>query len=287
MSKRLHVLKTCKLYIGGKFSRSESEHYFQVMDKKNEPLANVCRASRKDLRNAVQSARKALSGWSGRSAYNRGQILYRMAEMLEGRREQFTGELETAALTKELAKKETDTAIDRLVYYAGWTDKYSALFSSVNPVASPYFNFSIPEATGVVGALAPDNHPLSGPVSLIAPLIAGGNTCVLLASEKSGSLACTLAEVLHSSDVPAGVVNILTGYRSDIVPHLATHMDVNAIMCAADDPEQKKNIQKSAHCNVKRVHFYDGTDWLADESESPYYIMDFQEIKTTWHPVGI
>ncbi len=286
MSNRLNVLKTCKLYIGGKFSRSESEHYFQALDKKQKPLANLCRASRKDLRNAIQAARKAQADWAGRTAYNRGQILYRMAEMMEGRRDQFIAELERAASSKRRAENEVDLAIDRLVHYAGWTDKYPALFSSVNPVASPHFNFSIPEPTGVVGIVAPDDHALAGLVSLIAPVIAGGNSCVVLSSEKLGSIACTLAEVIHSSDVPGGVVNVLTGFRDELVPHLSSHMDVNAVLCAADDPGQKKTIQENAHLNVKRVHFYDGTDWMKEGAQSPYYIMDFQEIKTTWHPVG-
>jgi acyl-CoA reductase-like NAD-dependent aldehyde dehydrogenase len=286
MSNRLNVLKTCKLYIGGKFTRSESEHYFQALDKKQKPLANLCRASRKDLRNAIQAARKAQSDWAGRTAYNRGQILYRMAEMLEGRRDQFIAELDHAAVSRRQAEKEADLAIDRLVHYAGWTDKYPALFSSVNPVASPHFNFSIPEPTGVVGVVAPDDGALIGLVSLIAPVIAGGNTCVVVSSEKHGSIACTLAEVIHSSDVPGGVVNMLTGFRTELVPHLAGHMDVNAVLCAADDPGQKKNIQENAHLNVKRVHFYDGSDWMKEQAQSPYYIMDFQEIKTTWHPVG-
>ncbi|TVQ70874.1 MAG: aldehyde dehydrogenase family protein [Balneolaceae bacterium] len=286
MSNRLNVLKTCKLYIGGKFSRSESEHFFQVPDKKQKPLANLCRASRKDLRNAIQVARKAQAGWAGRSAYNRGQILYRMAEMMEGRRDQFIAELERAVSSKRRAENEVDLAIDRLVHYAGWTDKYSALFSTVNPVASPHFNFSIPEPTGVAGIVAPDEQPLAALISLIAPVIAGGNVCVVLASEKYGSVACTLAEVIHSSDVPGGVVNVLTGFRADLVPHLAGHMDVNAVLFAADDPEQKKVIQENAHLNVKRVHFYEGTDWMKDDAQSPYYIIDFQEFKTTWHPVG-
>jgi len=286
MSNRLNVLKTCKLYIGGKFSRSESEHFFQVLDKKQKPVANLCRASRKDLRNAIQAARKVQAGWAGRSAYNRGQILYRMAEMMEGRRDQFIAELERTASSKRRAENEVDLAIDRLVHYAGWTDKYSALFSTVNPVASPHFNFSIPEPTGVVGIVAPDEQPLAALISLVAPVIAGGNVCVVLASEKFGSVACTLAEIIHSSDVPGGVVNVLTGFRADLVPHLAGHMDVNAVLCAADDPDQKKVIQEKAHLNVKRVHFYDGTDWMKDDAQSPYYIIDFQEFKTTWHPVG-
>lgn len=286
MSNRLNVLKTCKLYIGGKFSRSESEHHYQALDKKQKPLANLCRASRKDLRNAVQAARKAQYGWAGRTAYNRGQILYRMAEMMEGRRDQFIFELERAVSSKRRAENEVDLALDRLVHYAGWTDKYSALFSSVNPVASPHFNFSLPEPTGVVGIAAPDDHPLIGLISVVAPVIAGGNTCVVLTSERYGSIACTLAEIIHSSDVPGGVVNVLTGFRTELIPHLSTHMDVNAVLFAADDPEQKKNVQENAHLNVKRVHFYDGTDWMKEKAQSPYYIMDFQEVKTTWHPVG-
>lgn len=286
MSNRLNVLKTCKLYIGGKFSRSESEHHFQALDKKQKPLANLCRASRKDLRNAVQAARKAQSGWARRTAYNRGQILYRMAEMMEGRRDQFIAELNRAVSSKRRAENEVDLALDRLVHYAGWTDKYPALFSSVNPVASPHFNFSVPEPTGVVGIAAPDEHPLIGLTSVIAPVIAGGNTCVVLSSETYGSIACTLAEIIHSSDVPGGVVNVLTGFRGELIPHLSSHMDVNAVLFAADDPEQKKIVQENAHLNVKRVYFYDGIDWLKEKAQSPYYIMDFQEVKTTWHPVG-
>ncbi len=287
MTNRLNVLKTCKLYIGGKFSRTESEHYFQVFDKKKKPLANLSRATRKDMRNAVKAARGAQSGWAGRSAYNRGQILYRMAEMLEGRRDQFVAELERVAVSQKKAEDETDAAIDRLVHYAGWTDKYPALFSTVNPVASPHFNFSIPEPTGVTGIAAPDDQPLIGLVSLVAPVIAGGNSCVILASELYGSIACTLAEIIHSSDVPGGVVNILTGFRGEIIPHMAKHMDINAILSGADDLSAKKIIQENAHLNVKRVHFYEKTDWMKEASSSPYHILDFQEIKTTWHPVGI
>ncbi|MBP3193072.1 aldehyde dehydrogenase family protein [Natronogracilivirga saccharolytica] len=286
MSNRLNVLKTYKLYTGGKFSRSESEHYFQVMDKKGNPFANLCRASRKDMRNAVAAARKAQSGWADRSAYNRGQILYRMAEIMEGRRDQFVAELERTAVSRRKAETETDAAIDRLVHYAGWTDKYSSIFSTVNPVASPHFNFSMPEPNGVVGIAAPDDMPLIGLVSIVAPVIAGGNTCVVLASETHGSIACTLAEIIHSSDVPGGVVNILTGYRKEIIPHLASHMDVNAFLFAADDPGQKKIVQENAHLNVKRIQCYEKTDWLKDNAQSPYYILDFQDIKTTWHPVG-
>ena len=286
MSNRLNVLKTYKLYIDGKFSRSESEHSFQALDKQGKPVANICRASRKDLRNAVQAARKAQLGWGGRSAYNRGQILYRMAEIMEGRRDQFISELERTAVSRRKAEAETDTAIDRLVHYAGWTDKYPSIFSTVNPVASSHFNFSMPEPTGVVGIAAPDELPLTGLVSVIAPVIAGGNTCVVLASEVYASTACTLSEIIHSSDIPGGVVNMLTGYRKEIIPHLAAHMDVNAILFAADDAEHKKIVQENAHLNVKRIQCYEKTNWMKDDAQSPYYILDFQEIKTTWHPVG-
>ncbi len=286
MTKRLPVMKTRKLYIGGAFKRSESEHSYPVTDKKQEPLAHLCRSSRKDLRNAVEAARKAFGGWSARSAYNRGQILYRMAEMLEGRREPFIHELEQISLTRQQAEAETDAAIDRLVHYAGWTDKYPTLFSSVNPVAAPYFNFSIPEPCGVAGIISPEDQALIAPVSLMAPVIAGGNTCVLLTSEQMGSVACTLAEVLHSSDLPGGVVNILTGIRSELVPHLVRHLDVNVLILAADDSDMKKEIQENAHLNVKRVHIYEQKDWNKETTQSPYRIMDAQEIKTTWHPVG-
>ncbi|MEX0680626.1 MAG: aldehyde dehydrogenase family protein [Balneolales bacterium] len=287
MSKRLNVLKTCKLYIDGKFSRSESEHSFQVFDKNGNPLANLCHASRKDLRNAVFAARKAQLDWAGRSAYQRGQILYRMAEMMEGHRDQLIAELEHTVSSHRKAESETDTAIDRLVHYAGWTDKYPAIFSTVNPVASSHFNFSIPEPTGVVGIIAPDQQPLISLISLIAPVFSGGNSSVTIASEKYGSIACTLSEIIHTSDVPAGVINILTGFRQQLIPHMARHMDINAILYGAGDPSEKKTIQENAHLNVKRVQTYKETDWTGDDVQSPYRILDFQEIKTTWHPVGM
>ena len=283
---RIAVAKTYKIYIDGKFPRTESGRYFVLEDKNGNVLANVCRSSRKDFRNAVVAARNAFAGWSAASAYLRGQILYRVAEMLEGRREQFVTELVTQGMTKRKAAAEVDATTDRLIYYAGWADKYQQIFSAVNPVSSSHFNFSVLEPTGVVAIIAPDDSGLIGLVSNIMPAIVGGNTCVALASETLPLSAVSFAEVLHASDVPAGVVNILTGHRKELTTQFASHMDVNAIVHVDADPDSARTIQVEAAQNIKRVIARPDTDWHAEASQNPYLISDTQETKTTWHPIG-
>jgi acyl-CoA reductase-like NAD-dependent aldehyde dehydrogenase len=282
---RLKVLKTYKIYIGGQFPRTESGRYYVAVNTKDGHLANVCLSSRKDFREAVVSARSAFGGWSAKPAFNRGQILYRIAEMLEGRRAQFIDELVQQDATKEAAEAEVDLSIDRLIYYAGWCDKFQQLYSSVNPVATSHFNFSVPEPTGVVSIIAPQNTSLLGLVSTIAPVIAGGSTCIVLASYSKPLCAVTFAEVLNSSDVSGGVVNILTGKIAELISYFSDHMDVNAISFSESDAETMKLIQEKASLNLKRVVFYDNIDWSTNEGQSPYLIMDTQEIKTTWHPI--
>lgn len=284
-SKRLEVLKTYKIYIGGQFPRTESGRYYIPTNAAGKKLANVCLSSRKDFRDAVLAARGAVSGWSGRAAFNRSQILYRMAEMLEGRKIQFIDELMQQDLSKPKAEKEVNLAIDRLIYYAGWCDKFQQLFSSVNPVASSHFNFSVPEPTGVVSIIAPQSDSLLGLVSVIAPVIAGGNTCVVLASETKPLAAVTLAEVLNSSDLPGGVVNILTGKPSELASWFVEHMDVNATIYCENNSEIQKMMREKSALNLKRIFFYDKVNWQSNEGQSPYFIMDTQEIKTTWHPI--
>ena len=285
VDKRLEVLKTYKIYIGGQFPRTESGRYYVATNSKKENLANVCLGSRKDFRDAVVAARNAFGGWSGRAAFNRGQILYRIAEMLEGRKAQFIDELIKQDSTKAQAENEVNLCIDRLIYYSGWCDKFQQLFSSVNPVASSHFNFSVPEPTGVVAAIAPQNNSLLGLVSVIAPIIAGGNTCIVLASATKPLCAVTFAEVLNSSDLPGGVVNILTGKVAELVPYFADHMDVNATVFCEDDAATQKLIKEKSSLNVKRVVLYDKVKWATASGQSPYFIMDLQEIKTTWHPI--
>jgi acyl-CoA reductase-like NAD-dependent aldehyde dehydrogenase len=284
-SKRLEVLKTYKIYIGGQFPRTESGRYYQPVNAAGKKLANVCLSSRKDFRDAVVAARGALSGWSGRAAFNRSQILYRMAEMLEGRKAQFIDELMQQDATKAKAEKEVNLAIDRLIYYAGWCDKYQQLFSAVNPVATSHFNFSVPEPTGVVSIIAPQGDSLLGLVSVIAPVIAGGNTCVVLASETKPLCAVTFAEVLNSSDLPGGVVNILTGKPKELNEWFVTHMDVNATIYCENNSEIQKMMREKSASNLKRIFFYDKMKWETEAGQSPYFILDTQEIKTTWHPV--
>ena len=286
MNRRLDIQKTYKLYINGKFPRTESGRYFPIKDKDGNLSANMCRASRKDFREAVKAARIATAGWSSRTAYNRGQILYRAAETLEGRKEQFIRELITFEMSRKKATTEVETALDRLVYYAGWADKYQTLFSSVNPVSSSHYNFSVPEYQGVIALIAPNDNPLLGLMSLIAPALAGGNTVVCLAPEKWPLSAISFGEVLHASDMPNGVVNILTGFESELAEHFSTHKDVNGVVYCGDNLAMVKSIQEYASENVKRVHYYDKTEWLTENGQSPYFIMDHVEIKTTWHPVG-
>jgi len=283
---RVPVVKTYKIYIDGKFPRTESGRYFRLGDGDGGIVANVCRSSRKDFRNAVVAARKAAPGWSAASAFLRGQILYRIAEMLEGRADQFVGELVTQGVARRRAKKEVDASVDRLIYYAGWSDKYQQIFSAVNPVSSSHFNFSVPEPTGVVAILAPDDSGLLGLVSNIAPAIAGGNTVVALASESLPLCAVSFAEVIHAADVPPGVVNLLTGYRDELRGQFASHMDVNAVVFCDGDAEVAAEIAEKASDNIKRVIGRAGTDWSGDEAQNPYLIKDTQEIKTTWHPIG-
>lgn len=286
MSRRVDVLKTYKTYVGGYFPRSESEQTYQIKDSSGNVIANACRCTRKDVRDAVAAAGASFNGWRSRSAYNRGQILYRIAEMLEGRRGQFVRELTRKGMKQSEADNEVDLSVDRLIYYAGWTDKYPQVFGSVNPVASAHFNFSVPEPTGVIGIIAPDQDPLLSLISLIAPVIAGGNTCIVLSSETNPFPAVTFGEVLHSSDVPGGVVNILTGFRDEMSESLSSHKSVNGILNAIPDSDYRKLLDENASINVKRVHHVETENYADSAIESPYLLMEFQEIKTTWHPAG-
>ncbi len=284
---RLKVQKTYKIYIDGKFPRTESGRYYKLKSKKGRIIANISRASRKDFRDAVVAARNAFEKWSSLTAFNRGQIIYRIAEMLEGRSAQFVSELIQQGSSIDQATYEVALAIDRLVYYAGWADKYQQIFSSVNPVNASCFNFSLCEPTGVVSIIAPEENSLVGLVSAIIPAITGGNTCVVLASAALPLCAVTFSEVLHSSDVPGGVVNILTGFRKELLGHFSSHMDVNAIIYCGDDKKEIKTVQENATLNVKRAIVHKNAEWMNDSFQNPYFILDTQEIKTTWHPVGI
>ena len=284
---RLDIKKTYKLYIGGQFPRTESGRYYEVSDAKGNFLANACLGSRKDFRNAVVAARKAQSGWAGRSAYNRGQILYRIGEMLEGRKAQFASELEQLGQSKKQANAEVENSIDRLIYYAGWCDKYQQVLSAVNPVSSAHFNFSVAEAMGVVAIIAPETQGLLGLVSTVVPALVSGNTCIVLASKSQALAAVSLAEVLHTSDLPGGVVNILTGDLGELYGHMASHMDVNALIyCGAEDAIEQEIKEKAAD-NLKRVILYKKKDWSDPNNASPYFIEKTVEIKTNWHPTVI
>ena len=280
---RVEILKTYKIYIGGAFPRTESGRYYTPVNKTGEGIGNMCLSSRKDVRNAVTAARKAFGSWSERSAFNRGQIIYRIAEMLEGRKEQFILELQKQGSTKAEAEKEVILAIDRIVYYAGWCDKYNQVLSAVNPVSSSHFNFTTCESMGIVGVLAPQTTSLIGLVSLLIPAICSGNTAVLIASEKLPLCAITFAEVLNSSDVPGGVVNILTGNTEELLPVLASHMDVNALISESLGSLEIETA-KDAVDNLKRKFTYNA-DWSSEKSQGLYYISDCLELKTTWHPI--
>ena len=282
-SDRLEVLKTYKMYIDGKFPRTESARYYQPVIN-GTSLGNVCLVSRKDVRNSVVAARSAQAGWARRTAYNRAQILYRIAEMLEGRSQQFLDELIRQGMAADSAETQITQSIDRLIYYAGWCDKYQQVFSSVNPVASSHFNFSTLEPVGVVFAVASRDCPLLGLISLIAPVIASGNTCVVLASENSPLSAITFAEVLATSDVPGGVVNILTGRVEELSEHFSRHLDVNAIACDGLGVDLNTTIKEFASETIKRVKIYN-QEWSAEATANPYLIQDFCEVKTTWHPI--
>jgi len=285
---RLDVKKTYKLFIGGKFPRSESGRYLPAHSAKGELLDNFSHASRKDFRDAVVAARTATGGWGKATAYNRGQILYRAAEMLQHRAGELANEIARSTdVSAAKAKREVTLAIDRLVYFAGWTDKYPQVFGSVNPVASSHFNFTTPEPTGVVVVLAPDEPSLLAMVSLVAPVILSGNTAIVVASEKFPLPAATLAEILATSDLPGGVVNILTGKGAELIPHIATHMDVNAIVDGTGDPGIIAKLQAGAATNLKRYSNHTAADWFSAKVEDPYWILDTVEFKTAWHPIGI
>jgi aldehyde dehydrogenase (NAD+) len=282
----LTVSKTYKLFIGGAFPRSESGRTYQARDKKGDFLANAALASRKDVRDAVVAARKGFAAWSKATAYNRGQVIYRIAEMLEGRSSEFVEliMISTGATTKG-ATAEVDAAIDRLVHYSGWSDKLAAVMGSANPVSSPYFSYSTPEPTGVVGILAPSGSPLLGLISVIAPVITGGNACVVIAAEHDPCVAITFAEVVATSDVPAGVINMLTGRISELGPHLAAHADVNALDLTGADPDLRKSLEEAAAETVKRVYAPKGVPDFA-AAPGTARLRAFLEIKTVWHPTG-
>jgi acyl-CoA reductase-like NAD-dependent aldehyde dehydrogenase len=284
---RVPVAKTYKLYIDGKFPRSESGRYYPLQHRKGPVIANVCRSSRKDFRDAVVAARNAWGAWSQASAYLRGQILYRAAEMLEGRREQFAAELALQGVATRAAQDEVTASVDRLVYYAGWADKYQQVFSAVNPVSSSHFNFSVLEPMGVIAIVAPESKGLLGLVSNVVPAIAGGNTCVVLASQSLPLTAISFAEVLQASDVTAGVINVLTGIKEELVEQFASHMDVNAVIYGDADAATARKVQELAADNIKRVILRGGVDWNAEAAQNPYVISDTQETKTTWHPIGV
>ncbi|HIG32114.1 MAG TPA: aldehyde dehydrogenase family protein [Flavobacteriales bacterium] len=281
---RIDVLKTYKIFIGGKFPRTESGRFSPLKNKDGDLVANICLSSRKDFRNAVVSCRNTQKQWENTTALNKGQILYRIAEILEGRKSQFIEELMMTGSSKYQAKNEVEQSIDRLIYYAGWSDKFQQIFSSVNPVASNHFNFSVPQAMGVISVIAPNEFPLLGLVSIVAPVIVGGNSCIVLSSEENPMVSISFAEVLNTSDVPHGVVNILTGERKELVSYFASHKDVNSIIYCGDKNEEIKEIEKVSVENLKRVKIYKRKNWNDKTSQSPYFIEQCQEIKTTWHP---
>ena len=290
MSTRLDVRKTYKLYIGGKFVRSESGRCLEAKGPDGAHLDNYCWASRKDFRDAVVAARAAQPGWEKATAYNRGQILYRTAEMLESRREALAAEVSRShGVTLEQARTGVGRVCDRLVHHAGWTDKYQQVFGSVNPVASPHFNFTTPEPMGVVVVLAPDLPVLLPMVSLLLPVILSGNTALVIPSERAPLPALSFAEILATSDLPGGVVNILAGKRAELAPHIASHMDVNAIVDAAGVPEISAQLQAGVATNLKRYsnHALPEADWFTERGEDPYWILDTVEMKTAWHPIGL
>jgi acyl-CoA reductase-like NAD-dependent aldehyde dehydrogenase len=287
---RLGVQKTYKLFIGGKFVRSESGRVLPAKGSDGKPIANYGRASRKDFRDAVTAARAAFAGWSKQSAYLRGQILYRAAEMLEMREGELRDELARSGGGRPAqARGEVSRAIDRLVHYAGWTDKFGAVFSAVNPVASSHFNFTMPEPTGVVVIVCPDESPLLALISLVAPVILAGNTAVVLASTESPLPALTFSEIIATSDLPGGVVNILAGDPAELAPHFASHMDVNAIVDGSGKEEIGRVLQRGGGLNMKRYVRRDvkAADWGKPELENPYWILDTVEMKTAWHPIGL
>jgi acyl-CoA reductase-like NAD-dependent aldehyde dehydrogenase len=285
---RLIITKTPKCYIGGAFIRSEGGGVCPLHDSAGNFIANIPTCTRKDLRNAVEAAAKA-GGWAKRSAYNRGQILYRLAEMLEARAAEMTDAISLTGISPKDVTAEIDAAIDRIVHYAGWTDKYQALLGSVNPVSTPHFNFTVTEPMGIIGIVAPDEAPLLGLLSLILPAITSGNTVVALASATNPYPAILLGEMLATSDLPGGVVNLLTGQRGDLIPTFATHAHLRAISAVAN-LEERKTLQSGAADSVKRVKFIPAEtpyDWYSEKAQGLYQIRDTIELKTTWHPIGV
>jgi acyl-CoA reductase-like NAD-dependent aldehyde dehydrogenase len=296
---RLQVQKTYKLYIGGKFVRGENGRVLSATDARGGALANYCRASKKDFRDAVLAARTAFGNWSKQSAYLRGQILYRAAEMLEMRRGELQSEVARfdgtgassakATAARSASSSEVTLAVDRLVHYAGWTDKFSQIFSSVNPVASSHFNFTMPEPTGVVVVLCPDEPPLLPFVSLVASVILSGNCAIVLPSATKPLAALTFAEIIATSDLPSGVINVLAGDRAELAPHFASHMDVNAIVDASGDDKIGQELQRGGGLNMKRYVRRElaPANWRGRDAENPYWILDTIEMKTAWHPIGV
>lgn len=291
---RIPVTKTPKVYVGGQFIRSESGRVFPVREEgrgKREGglLGNIPQCTRKDLRNAVEAAAKAGPGWAARTPYNRGQILYRLGEMLESRNAELADSLViSGAATKAAAAKEVNAAVDRMIYYAGWSDKYEQVLGNTNPVAGPFFNFTVAEPMGIIGIIADDSAPLLGLLSQVAPVIIAGNTCVCLASQEFPYPAIVLGELLAVSDLPGGVVNLLTGFRKELVPTFATHTHIRGVSAVVSQDE-KKELQLGAAESIKRVRARkrdDGLDWTDEKSQSVYEIRDFIEFKTTWHPIG-
>lgn len=291
-SQRIPVLKTRKLFIGGQFPRSESGRSRPLLQADGKHfLANICLASRKDVRDGVQAARKALANWANKTAYNRGQILYRMAELMEARRRELEEELQlSTGCTSLEAQEETNVSIDRLIWYAGFCDKISQVIGNANPVALPYFNFTIPEPVGVVGLICPDQEPLISLITFMAPIIAGGNTVVIYASEKYPTISIALSEILATSDLPGGVVNILTGDKKELAPVFAAHMDINALALVEVSADLQREIESQAAENVKRVRMYSlarGDSFSKPSWQSVTLIADFLELKTVWHPIGV
>ena len=285
---RLIITKTPKCYVGGAFIRSESGRVTPLHDSTGAFFANIPQCTRKDLRNAVESAAKAGASWAKRSGYNRGQILYRLAEMLEARTSEIAEAIMLAGVKKADAEKEVSASIDRIIHYAGWADKYEQMLGNVNPVAAPYFNFTVTEPMGVIGAIAPDQEPLLGLLSLILPVIVSGNSVIAIASEAAPYPAIVLGEMLATSDLPGGVVNLLTGQRSELIPTLATHAHLRAVVGTASQAE-RAIIRKGAADSVKRTHLRateDKTDWFSNSVQGLYEIRNTLEFKTTWHPIG-
>jgi aldehyde dehydrogenase (NAD+) len=285
---RLPITKTPKVYVGGAFIRSESARVFALRDAAGEFFANIPQCTRKDLRNAVEAAAKAGPGWAKRTAYNRGQILYRLAEMIEARASEMAAAIALGGATPAAAAREVAAAVDRLIYYAGWTDKYEQVLGNVNPVAAPYFNFTVTEPMGIIGVIAPDEAPLLALISLIAPAITSGNTVVALASTTQPYPAILLGEMLATSDLPGGVVNLLTGFRSEMIPTFATHTHLRAISAVVNAAERKALALGAAE-SVKRTILLkaeEKRDWFASAAQSVDAIRDTLEFKTTWHPVG-